>query len=118
MRGQFKAPARTRAVLGQPQAKRGISTAGRIALVWPTPPSFLRKRQPASAIPRDCTDDFDAGNLLQFADLLHGEIGLACEKPFGGKPGWNDRRAGVDFGRYPIRSINRANKMPLAPIRE
>ena len=50
---------------------------------------------------RDRADDLDAGDLLQFADLLHGEIGLAGDEPLGGKSGWNDARAGVDFGRYP-----------------
>src|SRR6476660_5254485 len=63
--------------------------------------------------PRDCTDDFDAGNLLQFADLLHGEIGLACEKPFGGKSGWNDRCAGLDFGRYP-HPVDQSSKQDAA----
>jgi hypothetical protein len=34
---------------------------------------------------RDRTDDFDPGNLLQFADLLHGEVGLVGQEPFGGQ---------------------------------
>ena len=63
-------------------------------------------------------DDLDPCNLLQFADLLHGEIGLARHQPFRGKARRNNHGAGVDLGAMPIRSINCANRMPLAPIRE
>jgi len=70
---------------------------------------------------RDRSDDLDAWDLLQFADLLHRQLGLAGNQPLGGiKPDGSDLGAGVDLvRRWPMRSINCAKKkIPLAPIRE
>ncbi len=48
---------------------------------------------------RDPPDDFDARDLLQLADLLHREVSITYNAPFGGEARRNDPRLGVDLGR-------------------
>ena len=44
------------------------------------------------------TDDLDAIDLLQLADLLDREIGFAADEPLGGEALRNDHRPGIDGG--------------------
>jgi hypothetical protein len=60
----------------------------------------------------------DATDLLQLADLLDGEVGLAGDEPLGGKPLLDDDGARVDLGRDAQLLVSFANRMPLAPSRE
>ena len=45
---------------------------------------------------RDWADDLDSRNLLQLADLLHGEIGLISHHPLGGQAGGDDDGMRID----------------------
>ena len=77
--------------------------------------AFVRRRHAAGGehrrrlqFVRDRSDHLDARDLLQLADLLHGEIGLAGDQPLGGKALRMTVALALISAAMPSRSINSA----------
>ena len=106
-RGCVEGPANSRLQPGLPQHRRDLrrsqiaAAAGLPDRRSAMPPCGRRKTPPAFAARAESVRSPRCRDLLQLADLLDGEIGLAADEPFGGKARRNDHGAGVDLGRDP-----------------
>ena len=98
-RRKFKAQARSRAAPARPRREaRNRNSRSDCAALPDAAIAPGGKHRRRLQLVRDRADDLDTRDLLQFADLLHGQIGLAGDQPFGGKARRNDGRPGVDLG--------------------
>ena len=116
--GKFKAPARTPRSAGATSGEarnRNSRSDGAALLDAAMRPAentagvcSSRGIGPTTSMPAD---------QLQFADLLHGQIGLAGEQPFGGKARGNDGRPGVDLGcdAHPLDQLRKQNAAGADP---